>query len=356
MGGPQRKLWLDWQRGLAVLFMVEWHTYDAWRLEAVAQGRLHDWLNLVGGFAAPSFLYMAGVSQTLADGARERRGVPAMERRRDARGRALWLLGVAYLFRLSLWVVDGGWASGGDVGGVARAFALDVLKVDVLNVIAVALFVSAVAVVGRGAAGVLAALALAASFAFLAPVVAGHAPADSPLAEYLWNSRASFALFPWAAFLFAGAAVGRVSRDRDRPALLLLAGAGLWLLGLLADRAPPVYAYQDFWRASPAWFLMRLGIVVGMTGVLMGLPAAADGALSWLRTLGRHSLFGYVVSVLLPYGSVSHLLHHRLSARAALGAVAAMIVFIWASSSLLDRFQARRAIRPPAAPPVPPGR
>ena len=352
MGGPQRKLWLDWQRGLAVLFMVEWHTYDAWRLDAVAQGRLHDWLNLVGGFAAPSFLYMAGVSQMLADGARERKGVPGPVRRREARKRALWLLGVAYLFRLSLWLLDAGWYAGGGVRGVARSFALDVLKVDILNVIAVALFISALAVVARGTAGALTAVFLAAFFTLLAPVVAGRSLPDSPLTEYLWNSRASFALFPWAGFLFAGAAVGRMSRDRDRPGMLALAGAALWLLGLLSERMSPVYAYQDFWRASPAWFLMRLGIVVGMTAALQRLPLAADRVLSWLRTLGRHSLLGYIASVMLPYGSISHFLHHALSAPAVLGAVAGMIALIWASSALADRLQARKAPPPPAAPPA----
>mgnify|MGYP003512960282 CR=1 FL=1 len=30
MTPPRRKLWLDWQRGLAVLFMIEVHVLDAW--------------------------------------------------------------------------------------------------------------------------------------------------------------------------------------------------------------------------------------------------------------------------------------------------------------------------------------
>lgn len=347
MEGPQRKLWLDWQRGLAVLFMVEWHTYDAWRLDAVAQGRLHDWLNLIGGFAAPSFLYMAGLSQVLADGAQERRGTPPRARRRAAAGRAAWLLGVAYLFRLSLWVVDGGWRTGGGAGGLLRSFVLDVLKVDVLNVIAIALLLSAWLVVGRGAVGALLAALAAALFAFLAPVVAAASLPDSPVLEYLWNGRASFALFPWAGFLFAGAAVGRIASAHGRPALLAAAGVALWLVGGASDRMAPVYAHQDFWKTSPSWFLMRLGVIAGMTAVLQLLPAAADRLLSWLRTMGRHSLLGYILSVVLPYGGVSHRLHHRLSMRAALGAVVAMIVLIWGASALADRRQGRKGARRP---------
>jgi len=350
MGGPQRKLWLDWQRGLAVLFMVEWHTYDAWRLDAVANGRLHDWLNLVGGFAAPSFLYMAGLSQVLADRAQERKGVAPGARRLAGLDRALWLLGVAYLFRLALWVVDGGWRTGGGIRGVGTSFVLDVLKVDILNVIAVALFLSALLVIGRGALGTVLALAATALFAFLAPLVASAALPDSPLLEYLWNGRASFALFPWAGFLLAGAAVGRLASDPGRPALLLLGGGVLWFAGRVSDQVAPVYAYQDFWRSSPSWFFMRLGIVASTTAALQFLPAGADRLLSWLRTMGRHSLLGYVLSVIVPYGSLSNPLHHRLSTRAALLAVAAMVLVIWTASVLADRRDARKVARLQAAP------
>src|SRR5512136_3141163 len=97
---PRRKLWLDWQRGLAVLYMLEWHTWDSWRADPAAAGPVHELLGLVGGFAAPSFLYMAGMSQLLGDAAQERKGIPVGVRREGAVRRALWLLGVAYLFRI----------------------------------------------------------------------------------------------------------------------------------------------------------------------------------------------------------------------------------------------------------------
>jgi uncharacterized membrane protein len=60
MASP-RKHWLDWERGLAVLFMVEVHTLDAWLAPGAGRGVLHDVLSMIGGFAAPSFLFMAGL-------------------------------------------------------------------------------------------------------------------------------------------------------------------------------------------------------------------------------------------------------------------------------------------------------
>jgi hypothetical protein len=256
--------------------MVEWHTYDAWRFDAVAQGRLHDWLNLVGGGPV---LPLVGRRLPGADGARERKGVPSPIRRREALARALWLLGVAYLFRLSIWVVDGGWHTVDGIRGVAAAFVLDVLKVDILNVIAVALLLSA----RRG----------------------GERDGRLDLCR------------GWSGLLCAP----RTGGGRKR--------AG----GLSSCRVR----------------VERQGIVLCMTAVLQFVPPAADRALGWLSTMGRHSLLGDIVSLMLPYGSVSHLLHRQLSMRAALGAVVAMIVLIWAASSLADRLQARKAIRPPAA-------
>ena len=152
-----RKLWLDWQRGLAVLFMVEVHVLDAW-LAPAATGTpwpfgilAGSWvtpravLDMIGGLAAPSFLYMAGLSQALGDAAQERKGIAGPDRRRQALRRALWLLGVAYGFRLAEFLLGGAWSR---PGGWA-----DVLRVDILNVIAVGLALAAVLSVGRGRTG-----------------------------------------------------------------------------------------------------------------------------------------------------------------------------------------------------------
>ena len=90
---------------------------------------------------------------------------------------------------------------------------------------------------------------------------------------------------------------------------------------------------------------MPLGIVVATSGVLQLLPASADRWLSWLRTMGRHSLLGYFVSIELPYGALSWFLHRRLSMGWALVGVAGMILATWGASALADLREARRAER-----------
>jgi uncharacterized membrane protein len=341
-----RKLWLDWQRGLAVLYMVEWHTYDAWRADAVVHGKGHALVCTIGGFAAPSFLYMAGMSQLLADAAQERKGVPAGERRARAVRRALWLLGVAYLFRLVEFVLGGAYRVPGGWEGI--------LKVDVLNVIAASLLATALLVGLRPRTQALLAAGGAAAIALVAPVYAGLARPESRVLDYLYSEwpRGIFHLLPWAAFCFAGSALGRLALRDQAPWRWMAIGFALFAGGWAADRfLPAFYAHQDFWHTSPCWVAMRVGMVVVTSGLLQLLPPSADRWLTWLRTMGRHSLLGYFVSIEIPYGVLSDPLHRRLGMGAAVLGILAMIAVTWAASAAADRYDAWKAARArPAAP------
>jgi hypothetical protein len=377
-----RKLWLDWQRGLAVLFMIEVHVLDAWLApSAVATpwpfGLLsgswvtpHAVLNMIGGLAAPGFLYMAGLSQALGDAALERKGIAGADRRRQAVRRALWLLAVAYGFRVAEFVLGGAWSR---PGGFA-----DIVKVDVLNVIAVGLAIAAVLSIGRSRA-LGAALAGAAALAIVlaTPVVADAlrhydlpvpgAPVDPAaraapnalvdvLYAYLWASwpRANFFLFNWAAFLLAGAALAPLALGRNRPLTWLGLAVALYGLSWWADRWPAVYAYQSFWRTSPSWFGMRLALCMALTGLLQLVPDAAERPLAWLSLLGRQSLVGYIASVELTYGATLELLswrtrgapfHKTLSFPGMLAGIVLMVAVTWAISLGWERGQARRKAR-----------
>jgi hypothetical protein len=379
----RRKLWLDWQRGLAVLFMVEVHVLDAW-LAPAARGAAWPlglfagtWvtpyavLNMIGGFAAPGFLYMAGLSQALADAAQERKGVTPAARRNQALRRALWLLGVAYGFRLAEFLLGGAWSR---PGGWA-----ELLKVDVLNVIAVGLAMTALLSVGRRrAVGAAAAGVAAVAIVLATPVVAdllrhydvaqaGAAARTAPnrivdvLYAYLYASwpRANFHLFNWVAFLLAGSAVAPLALGRNRPFVWLALAAALFGFARWADTWPAAYAYQSFWRTSPSWFAMRLAICLGFSGLLQLVPDAAEGSLAWLTRMGRQSLVGYIASVELTYGAILEWLSWKtagaplrrsLSFAGTVAAILAMIVVTWAISVGWERLQAMRKARAAARP------
>ena len=338
-----RQLWLDAERGLAVLFMVEVHTLDAW-LTPGPRSPVRDALLMLGGFAAPSFLFMAGLSQVLGDAAMARRGLAPAQRRRRALRRAGWLLAVAYAFRAGEYVlggrflVEGGWQ--------------DLLRVDILNVMAVALGASALLVVGRPARWQIpAAIAVAVALVAATPLVAAWAHPPSRLLDYVYASypRANFSLCSWAGFLFAGAAAGALATLRERPLLLLTLAGVLALAGVLGDALPPVYLHQDYWHTSPSWFALRLAGVLALTALLQLAPAIAQP--EWLRTVGRHSLLGYVASVELTYGLASWPLHRALPLAGVLAGIAAMIAVTWGLANAADRLAARRGAKPPAPTP-----
>ncbi len=63
---PGRRAYVDWARGVAVLLMIEAHTADAWtRLDVRRTIAFRD-ATVLGGFAAPLFLWLAGLAVVLA--------------------------------------------------------------------------------------------------------------------------------------------------------------------------------------------------------------------------------------------------------------------------------------------------
>jgi hypothetical protein len=273
-----------------------------------------------------------------------RRGLAPAERRRRSLRRAGWLLAVAFAFRAAEYVlggrflVEGGWQ--------------DLLRVDILNVMAVALAANALLVVGRPARWQIpAAIVVTVALVAVTPLVAGWAHPPSRLLDYLHASypRANFSLCNWAGFLFAGAAAGVFATPRDRPALLLALAVALTVAGVLGDALPRVYAHQDYWHTSPAWFALRLAGVLALTALLQLAPAAA--APEWLRTVGRHSLLGYLASVELTYGLASWPLHRALPLAGVLAGIAAMAAVTWALAVAADHLAAHRGAKPRAPTP-----
>ncbi len=357
-----RKLWLDWQRGLAVLFMVEVHVLDAWLAPDVWRGTLsRAVLVMIGGFAAPGFLYMAGLSQALSDSAQQRKGVDPAARRRQALRRALWLFGFAYAFRLAEYFLGGAWLRPGGWN--------DLLKVDILNVIGVGLAASALLSVGRsGRTGAVLAGVAALALVLATPVVAdvlrhydiprAGVAAAAPLRHapnrlldvayaYVYGSwpRANFHLFNWMAFLLAGAAIAPIALERNRPALLLGIAAALLGIGWWSDRWPDFFAYQNYWRTSPSWFAMRLGVCVALTGALQLVPAGAQRVLGWLTLMGRQSLVGYIASVELTYGALARPFRKSLSFGATMAGMVSMMGVAWAICLGWERLHAWRKAR-----------
>lgn len=334
-----RRGYLDWLRGIAVVIMIEAHTLDAWTRIA-DRSSIYGWAMVLAGYGAPLFMFLAGVGVSLAAGSRLNRGFTAAEVVSQGRARGWQILGLAFLFRFQSWLVS---------GGSLRSL----LKVDILNVMGLSMLAAAVlwgwGSSRRSRAAVLAIAALACTM--VTPIVRAAGVLDvlpPPLESYLRPvpGRATFTLFPWAGFLFAGAAIGlwlqsaQSAADERRISLRLAAlGMGLGLGGYLASWLPPIYAQSEFWTSSPTYFFVRLGVLV------LALPIAYfwNVAPGWspVRDLGRSSLFIYWIHVELVYGVVSQPLHRTLSLGTAVMAFGLFTLVMFFMVKAKERWVAR---------------
>jgi uncharacterized membrane protein len=337
-GRAARLTYLDWARGLAVLGMINTHGVFAWTTPEDYRTRLFGLSRLAGGYPATLFLFLAGVSAALVAERERDKGADGAEVRRRGLRRGLTVLGYAFLFRA--WML----ASGG-FGRWA-----DLLKVDVLNCIAVSLLLVAVALGPATARGrVLACLGLAAAVALATPLVwdgAWWRGWPVPLAGYLTGRVPDtlFPVFPWAAYAAAGAVCGVVlARARAQAsegrtiALMAAVGAAAIPAALAADRhGPRLYPTYDFWYTSAGYVAIKTGValvVFGLAYVMDKLPGP-----SALRQMGRTSLLIYWVHLEIVYGRwVAPALRGTLSIEQALTGVAvlalAMLGLSWARTS-----------------------
>jgi uncharacterized membrane protein len=329
----RRRSYIDWARGIAVLVMIEAHAVDAWTRAADKSSVAYRDATILGGFAAPMFLWLAGLAVVLAATRHaERSGcrtqaVNAIVRR----GLVIYIL--AFLFRVQAFIVSPG------------NHIVTLFRVDILNIMGPAIVGAGLAwSMARTAAGRIVVFAIvAAAIGMLTPIVrAWPAVAGLPL-WVQWHLRPGgdmtvFTLLPWAGFVFAGAAAGALlaaavegRQERRANAALCLVGAALVGVGLYTAGRPTIYASSSFWTSSPTWFAIRVGILMvalswlyaleQAIGTRAGLPAGAPHRglraflLSWqppLARFGQHSLFIYWIHVELVYGYTSWLWWHRL--------------------------------------------
>ena len=328
-----RRAYLDWLRGVAVLIMIEAHTLDSWTRMADRESPWYGKAIILAGFGAPLFLFLAGVALMLAAGSRIRKGLTPEQAARAAFRRGAWVFLLAFLFRLQSFILGG------------AQFPRSLLKVDILNVMGVSMLMGSIGLVFARTlrARLLFFTGLTAAIAMLTPLIRESQVLNGlpdPLEAYLrpLPGLTNFTLFPWAGFLTAGCIVGAwlnadagsgLSRTSDAQLNLWLAaiGAAVALGGYLSSFLPPLYPHTSFWTSSPTFFFLRVGIL------LMSIAAAFAMSRVWrglaLQEFGRASLFVYWIHVELVYGVFSAPIHRSLPFRLAVVAFAAFTLMMF---------------------------
>jgi uncharacterized membrane protein len=326
-------------RGVAVLVMIEAHVIDSWTRVADRANPVFGYSLILGGFGAPLFLFLAGVAIPMSAASKSRRfgndqaGAHAVVRR----GFEIFLL--AFLFRLQAFVL--GWSS-----------PWTLLRVDILNVMGPTIMATAW-LWGRfrtSRARAFAFAAACAAIAFATPAVraAGFLSALPDVLEAYLRPTAhfsNFVVFPWSAFVPAGAVLGiLIEGARSQPVELRLnirliaAGAAVALLSLGLSYLPPVVGPSYFWTSSPSFFFFRTGIMCATVGVVYLWEQRPWRRAGWhpLESLGRHSLFIYWIHVEMVYGVVSTPLHQSLTLTGAWIGLGLFTAFMVGCAALKD--------------------
>jgi len=312
-----RRRYIDWARGIAVLIMIQAHALDAWTRHADRSSTSFGRLLVLGGFAAPMFLWLAGLGLVLS----AERGLARTNRRSTAanaivrRGVEIFIL--AFLFRIQAFVISPG------------SSPVTLFRVDILNIMGPAMAAAGLIwAAGRNRRGAALFCGLVAvAVAMVTPLVREAAWVGGLPVWIQWYLRPSgdhttFTLLPWAGFVFAGAAYGSLlaqaqdsKAERVMVASLSLAGAAVVLLGQLTATMPSIYAASSYWTSSPTYFAVRTGVLMLALWLLFAavpLDAWIPQPLAILEKFGRNSLFVYWIHVELVYGYTTWIIHHRL--------------------------------------------
>jgi uncharacterized membrane protein len=341
-----RQAYLDRVRGLAVLIMIEAHVLDAWTRMPDRSTHAFGWAMVLGGFGAPMFLFLAGVSLALSAESKLRKTGDFRAAWAAVQKRGWQVFGLAFLFRLQAYILTAGYS------------AMSLLKVDILNIMGPAIAFAAMA--GRLAqrkvnrAMLFAALAVFTSM--VTPIVR-----TTPLLDWLpdpieWYfrptpGRTNFTLFPWCGFVFAGAAVGEaidaMSRAGRRAVVSQLALGSVSILiawlGYRASFLPTIYSPpSEFWTSSPTFFLLRVGLIALLLPLAFFWDRAPWKGIAsrWspIEELGKASLFVYWIHVEMVYGFISRPLRRSLSFDAAVAADVMFSAFLLGVVLLRNRF------------------
>jgi uncharacterized membrane protein len=343
-----RKGYVDWARGLAVLIMIEAHTIDAWTRASDRHSAPFAYLTILAGFAAPLFLWLAGLGVAMSAARVQTRTGRRSAAVESACRRGLEIFLLAFLFRLQAFVISPG------------SHPVTLFRVDVLNVMGPAMVAAGIlwATSNRSAVRALVYSVAAVVLAMTTPLVRAAEWVDMLPTWIQWYLRpageyTTFTLLPWAGFVMAGAAIGVIvgtasNGTNARRASLFIGAAGLVVsvVGYAAAFQPSIYSVpSSFWTSSPTWFAMRVGLMMAVLALLSVIPERQGWAFSWQRplaTLGRASLFVYWIHVELVYGYASWAWRLRLPVW---GSVAACILFtalIYGVVLARDRFVAGR--------------
>jgi uncharacterized membrane protein len=358
----QRLAYIDWMRGLACILMFQTHCYDSWLSPEARQSPVLIWSQLGGTFPAPLFIFLAGVSFALVTDRLREKGIDRATIAKQTIWRGAEVLGLGLLFRLQEYALAAGYAPW-----------TDLFRVDVLNILGLSMmlmgvlcfFTAGSSLAAARARAIFTGLAVAATVSLVTPPLwTTFRPKflPWPLESYINGVHIFgtpqpwlFPLFPWAAFAFAGLAIGFLLRTDFAKRREILAFTLLGILGVAAgalsrlfdNSSIHLYAVYDYWHSSPNFFLMRCGLLLGILflSFVWCRWGLAQIGFSPLIQLGKTSLLVYWVHIQFVYGGLSILPRRQCSVTKASIGLAIIFLAMLALSLLRTNWKGWRFTR-----------
>ncbi len=366
----KRLSYIDWMRGLACVLMFQTHCYDSWLSPEARKSAVFIWSQLLGTLPAPLFVFLSGISFALVTERLREKGAPSGEIAKTTIRRGAEIFGLGLLFRVQEFALGYGYAPW-----------TDLLRVDVLNILGLSMMLMGVLCwlsAGRASANVAAVsqtVAISRTRGIVASLVAATLVAmATPLLWTTYRPRALpwplesyingvhiygvpqpwlFPLFPWAAFAFAGLAVGfflftDIAKRHEGPIFAALGAAGIFAcwLSIKLDASPVhLYSVYDYWHTSPNFFLMRCGILLIILFCVYAWCrwGLAQLGFSPIIQLGKTSLLVYWVHIEFVYGRFSILPKRQCSVLQASIGLGIIFLAMLLLSLLRTSWKSRRA-------------
>lgn len=297
----ERLAFLDWVRGLAAFIMLQGHTFDSFIKPSLRDSGPFVLSQFVGGVAPAIFLFLTGITYAFLMDSQSRKEPDAKRRVLQALRRSGYLFLLAFLFRLQLFLF-----------GYPNSPASDLLKVDILNCMGLAMLLFAPMAVFTTFERIRLCAVLGFTVAALSPLISAIDTSALPpfFRAYFAPSLKYFSFFPWAAFLAFGMASGSILRQvpkQDFHKVIqwsMKIGIVLILGGQYFSNIPySLYPKSEFWLDSPGLAAIKLGVVLVLISLAFLWSKVTTGQRwSFFRQLGRTSLLVYWVHIELVYG------------------------------------------------------
>ena len=333
-----RLAFIDWTRGLAALIMLQGHTFDSFTRTDLRNQGPFVLSQFLGGLPPAVFLFLTGITFAFLMHSQERQGVPTWQRVVASLKRSRYLFLLAFLFRIQLYVF-----------GFPTSPAGELLRVDILNCMGMAMLMFAVMAVFTTQERIRLCTILGLVIAGLSPLISALDTSGVPtlLRNYFLPSYKYFGFFPWASFLAFGMAAGSILRTVKQEdmgkAMLWGFGAGLGLIvgaQYFSNLPYSIYPKSEFWLNSPGLILVKLGVVLVLLSVAF-VWVQYGGAQRWslFRQFGTTSLLVYWVHIELVYGRWFGIWKEGLSVSQVLVFTAILIALMALLSVLRTRYK-----------------